>query len=96
MTRSISTCVAVAFLAIAANPLPAAAQSRAKVGTLDCDISGGIGMIIASKKEVTCMFSPSGGRAPEAYVGSISKFGLVIGATSGGSASIRQEGPFGA
>jgi hypothetical protein len=82
--RSISACVTVAFLAIAANPLPAAAQSRAKVGTLDCDISGGIGMIIASHKEVTCMFSPSDGRAPEAYVGNISKFGLDIGATSSG------------
>ena len=84
MMRSFSACVAAAILAVAANAEPAAAQSRAKVGTLDCDISGGIGMIITSQKEVTCRFTPSAGRGPDIYVGSISKFGLDIGATSGG------------
>jgi hypothetical protein len=83
MVKSMSACVAAALLAVAAVPGPAAAQSRAKVGSLDCDISGGIGMIIASHKEVTCIFK-SGRRRTEAYVGSISKFGLDIGATSGG------------
>jgi hypothetical protein len=71
-------------LAVAANAGPAAAQSRAKIGTLNCDISGGIGMIVASQKAVTCMFTPSGNRRPEAYIGSISKFGLDLGATTGG------------
>ena len=84
MAKSLGVCVAAALMAIAANPGTAAAQSRAKVGTLSCDISGGIGMIIASKKEVTCTFTPSAGGRPEVYVGSISKFGLDIGATSGG------------
>ena len=84
MIRSFSACIAAVILAAAANPGTAAAQSRAKIGTLDCDISGGIGMIIASQKQVTCAFSPSAGRGPETYVGTISKFGLDLGATSGG------------
>lgn len=55
-----------------------------KVGTLVCDVSGGIGMIIGSQKGVQCLFSPNMAEPPEAYVGTISKFGLDIGATSRG------------
>ena len=62
----------------------AAAQDRVKAGTLVCDVSGGIGMIIASNKAVQCQFNPDMPGPPEIYYGSISKFGLDIGATSGG------------
>jgi hypothetical protein len=57
---------------------------RIKLGTLVCDVSGGIGMIIGSQKGVQCLFSPSMPGPPEAYVGSITKLGLDIGATSAG------------
>ena len=63
---------------------PAAAQSRLKVGMLDCDVSGGIGLIIGSRKQMTCTFTPAGRGAREAYFGTIGKFGLDVGATSGG------------
>jgi len=62
----------------------AAAQDRVKAGTLVCDVSGGIGMIIASNKAVQCQFNPDMPGPPEIYYGSISKFGLDIGATSAG------------
>lgn len=77
---------ALAAMAIAAAVVaPASAQDRTRVGALTCDISGGIGMIIASKKAVTCLFTPSAPGAPqEVYTGSITKFGLDVGATSGG------------
>jgi hypothetical protein len=84
MMKSFGACMAATVLAIGVSAGPADAQSRARVGTLNCDISGGVGMIIASKKDVTCTFSPSAGGRPEVYVGSISKFGLDVGATSGG------------
>jgi Protein of unknown function (DUF992) len=59
---------------------------RVKAGTLVCDISGGIGLIIGSQKGVQCVFNPdqTGPGRAEVYVGVISKFGLDIGATSGG------------
>ena len=65
---------------------PAAAQSanRVRAGVLSCDISGGLGMILGSQKQVTCMFAPSRGGPREVYVGTISKFGLDIGAAAGG------------
>ncbi len=77
--------VTAAALAAAAMQTPAAAQrSGTKVGTLTCDISAGIGVIIASKKNLTCMFTPSQPGPREVYVGTITKFGLDLGATSGG------------
>jgi Protein of unknown function (DUF992) len=60
------------------------AQDRVQAGTLVCDVSGGIGMIIGSHKEVQCLFNPNQPGPTEAYFGGISKFGLDIGATSAG------------
>ena len=89
MTKPMSAFAALAVVAAVAVPLAMPTQSlaqsnRTKVGTLTCDISAGIGLIIASKKDVTCMFTPAVAGPREVYVGSISKFGLDVGATSGG------------
>ncbi|MEP7031318.1 MAG: DUF992 domain-containing protein [Pseudolabrys sp.] len=86
MYGSLSAFAALAVAAAVAMPAPTMAQApnRTKVGTLTCDISAGIGLIIASKKNVACMFTPSQPGAREVYTGSISKFGLDIGATAGG------------
>jgi hypothetical protein len=74
-----------AFGAALVLPAPALAQTgRVKSGTLTCDISGGIGLIITSHKDVTCMFTPSQPGPREVYVGGINKFGLDLGATAGG------------
>jgi hypothetical protein len=70
-----------------------AAPEHTKVGTLTCDISGGIGLIITSKKDVTCMFTPSQPGPREVYTGSITKFGLDIGATTGGEMVWAVEAP---
>ena len=86
MHRPLSAFAALAVVAAVALPAPTMAQGadRTKVGTLTCDISGGIGLIITSKKEVACMFTPSQAGPREVYTGSITKFGLDIGATAGG------------
>jgi hypothetical protein len=84
MNRWLSAPVAILLAAIPAIPAMTQRVDLAKVGTLTCDISGGIGVIIASKKDVTCMFTPVAPGPREVYVGSITKFGLDIGATSGG------------
>jgi Protein of unknown function (DUF992) len=79
-------CAALTVAAMIAMPSASNAQprDRTKAGTLTCDISGGIGLVVASKKDVTCMFTPATAGPREVYVGSISKFGLDVGATSGG------------
>ena len=84
MLKLLSAVAAVAAVAMAL-PIPASAQAnRTKVGTLSCDISGGVGLIVTSKKDLTCMFTPSQPGPREVYVGSITKFGLDLGATAGG------------
>jgi hypothetical protein len=88
MHKPLSVLAALGLLAaVIAAPAPALAQGadRTKVGTLTCDISAGMGVIIASKKSLTCLFTPSqAGAAKEVYTGSITKFGLDVGATVGG------------
>jgi len=87
MHKPLSALAALALVATVAAPATALAQGadRTKVGTLNCDISAGIGVIIGSKKNVTCLFTPSqADAAKEVYTGSITKFGLDIGATAGG------------
>jgi len=61
---------------------PAQAQG-VKAGVLTCNVSSGFGFIFGSSKAVNCSFSPPGG-PPQRYVGSIDKFGVDIGYTSGG------------
>jgi uncharacterized protein DUF992 len=51
---------------------------------LACDISAGIGLIIGSQRTVSCSFTPSTPGPIEYYTGTISKFGLDLGATTGG------------
>jgi hypothetical protein len=72
----------IAAVAVAAGfAIPAHANS--KVGTLNCDISAGVGMIVTSQKSVKCVFTPTEGRRPEVYRGTISKYGIDVGATKG-------------
>jgi len=80
MHKSLKFIAATAI--VAAFAAPAAADT--KVGTLDCDVSAGVGMVVTSEKGVRCMFTPTTGRRPEIYAGSITKFGLDVGFTSGG------------
>jgi hypothetical protein len=63
---------------------PAKAQDRVQAGTLNCDISAGIGLIVGSQRTVSCTFTPSIPGPIEYYSGTISKFGLDLGVTTGG------------
>ncbi|MGF7162024.1 hypothetical protein FHS85_003667 [Rhodoligotrophos appendicifer] len=51
-----------------------------KVGTLTCEVAGGVGFIIGSSKKMQCTFNAPG-RAPEMYVGRVDRFGVDIGVT---------------
>ena len=64
---------------------PALAQSSVKVGTLTCDVSAGIGMLISQQQTMTCTFAPASGGPPDNYIGRIEKFGLALGAVQQGT-----------
>lgn len=62
-------------------PVPAQAQQAGiSIGTLECIVEGGVGLLITSSKNMECIFKSTSGRE-EAYFGQIRKFGLDIGVT---------------
>src|ERR1700728_5324104 len=79
----VSLGAAAALSAFAASP--ALAQSSVKVGTLTCDVSAGIGMLITQKQTMTCSFSPADGGPPDNYVGRIDQLGLALGTVQQGT-----------
>jgi hypothetical protein len=76
--------IAATALLLAFSAFEPASAQRVRAGVLNCDVSGGIGFIIGSQRSVICTFSPDGAGRPEVYTGSISRFGLDVGATAGG------------
>jgi hypothetical protein len=63
---------------------PALAQGNTQVGTLTCDVSAGVGMILTQKQTMICQFAPASGGPPETYLGRIDEFGVALGAVSQG------------
>jgi hypothetical protein len=75
---------AVAFVLAVASAQPAVAQ-QVRAGLLTCDVSAGIGLIITSQKQVSCVFAPDRPDIMrEDYDGSITKYGLDLGVSGGG------------
>ncbi len=68
--------------ALLAATVPAQAQDRVQVGQLACSISAGIGLIVASQRNVSCTFKPDNG-PPEAYTGTMTIIGVDVGFTTG-------------
>lgn len=58
----------------------AAGRSGANVGSLTCNVAGGIGFVFGSSKELNCLFARTDGIA-ERYSGTIKKYGVDIGFT---------------
>src|SRR4029077_7960358 len=66
--------------------LPAQAQRPTweQAGTLNCDVSGGVGFVVGSQRQVNCLFTPNYPAPPEQYIGTITKVGLDVGFTGAG------------
>lgn len=57
-----------------------AVAAPVKLGVLTCDVEGGWGLILGSKKEVSCVFVGADGSL-EQYDGTITKLGVDVGYT---------------
>jgi hypothetical protein len=79
--RAILCAASLAVLTMTAQT--AVAQQGVKIGALRCNVSGGLGLIITSSKEMSCLFTSARGHR-EHYYGTIRKFGLDIGETNAG------------
>jgi hypothetical protein len=79
-TRLVFILAAVSFSAdamAAKKPQPAQIETA---GILKCDVDAGIGLILGSRKTLSCNFESRNGRS-EHYIGTIGKVGLDIGVT---------------
>jgi hypothetical protein len=78
-----ATFAAVTAAALTAVTAVAQPRERIQAGTLACDISGGIGLIIGSQRTLNCSFVSAFPAPIEFYIGTLTKLGVDIGATSG-------------
>ncbi|CAD7038638.1 hypothetical protein REJC140_00649 [Pseudorhizobium endolithicum] len=60
------------------------ARNGVKIGYLTCDIGGGVGYVLGSAKEVSCVFTSTDGESRDAYTGAIRKMGIDLGFTTRG------------
>jgi Protein of unknown function (DUF992) len=76
--------VGAAALATTATAPVNAQPRRVQVGSLACSISAGVGLLVASQRNVNCNFQPDNG-PPEAYTGTMTRVGVDVGFTTGGA-----------
>jgi len=74
----VSRLAASLAFALAGSVVPASA-GHVEIGVLTCQVSGGIGFVFGSSKDLDCTFK--GPRSVEHYFGSIDKFGIDLGFT---------------
>ena len=79
--RSIVAATLAVALGVVAFASPAAAQASVKVGTLVCNVAGGIGLIITSKQAAVCTFTNVNGTT-SVYRGEFTTVGIDIGVTT--------------
>jgi hypothetical protein len=82
-----TTCRSIFVAVLAIVPLLTSSAETAqgtKVGTLACQLSPSIGLIIGSQQRMACRFTPSGSSQIEKYAGVMNRIGLDIGITAGG------------
>jgi hypothetical protein len=82
--NNLATACATLALAFAMVPATAQETGRTRVGTLTCNTSSGVGLVVGGQRQLSCIYASARGRAREAYEGTVSTLGLDIGATSGG------------
>src|ERR1044072_8579766 len=66
--------------------LPAQAQRPTweAAGTLNCDVSGGIGFLVGSQRQVNFLFTANQQAPPQPYIRPITKKGLDVGCAGAG------------
>jgi len=65
-------------------PSAQAAGGGVRVGTLSCQVAPGWGHVVASNRQMNCMYRPFH-RAAEHYTGTLSRYGVDLGHTRGGT-----------
>jgi len=84
MSKHHASLKAVALIIPLALAGPATAQQNVSAGTLSCDVSAGVGLILTQRQSLSCLFTPANGAAPDRYTGVIAEYGVALGAVQAG------------
>jgi len=74
--------IGTAALVLAVTSADPAAPQRIRAGLLTCDVSGGVGLLVGSQKQVSCVYAPDQSGPQETYIGSFTRLGPDIGVTA--------------
>lgn len=74
-------CVAGLVVTSTSGTLRANAGAPVRLGVLTCQVDGGVGKILTSRRELSCIFENIDGRPIERYAGEIRRIGIDIGST---------------
>jgi hypothetical protein len=77
MQKLLLTAVAASGLTL----LAVQAHAAVEAGTLECNVEGGVGLILGSSKAMECRYSSADGQIVEVYDGRVTKLGVDIGVT---------------
>ena len=67
------------LMSLAAVPAADAQAPKVRAGTLTCQGSGSVGLIIGSQEKLNCTYQPTGSAKLRKYRGTVTRFGLDIG-----------------
>jgi Protein of unknown function (DUF992) len=82
--RKIASHLAIVLITFVGANSASAESRRIQVGTLTCSLSSSIGMVVGSERNVSCTFRGGVGEPDEPYTGTMTRFGLDVGVTTGG------------
>lgn len=85
MTKLLSGALAVAAMLLLGQMPAANAQQSTQIGTLTCSLAPTVGLILGSRQRMTCRFAASRSNRVERYSGSITRLGIDLGFTQGGT-----------
>jgi Protein of unknown function (DUF992) len=84
MKKAFLTSVGAALLAAGSLLVAPAQAAGVQIGTLTCHVEPGFGLVLGSSKDVDCTYKAAQG-FEEHYIGNITKIGVDIGYTRGGT-----------
>jgi len=84
MSRKIGMTIGAALVGAAMLAAAPANAAGIKVGTLTCTVESGWGLILGSQKDLTCQLKDANGKTAN-YTGDITKLGIDVGYTKGGT-----------
>lgn len=85
MTKLLCGALAAAAILLLGQMPAANAQQSTQIGTLTCSLAPTVGLILGSRQRMNCRFAAARSKRVERYSGTITRLGIDLGFTQGGT-----------